>query len=348
MKTIYDPFSGADVTSSVQSFLLTQRTFFTRYLFRFQVLGFWFTNATNNFVDFAFTTDFPIFVNKYQVVATGASQLGSYSGGLLQSDGITFVPDQMELTGSLSYAIGFEDHPAEVTWFIDDSVNYSGNSGFALNTVQSPVNLTMKQAMLMGAFNEAPFWIHQALYTGDPTKGGTFIGTVLMFRGYIRKITPTKNSLILSLSSLMDVFQQLQIPTQTLLPNCRAVPFLPAVGGTYAGHWVGVNTVVSPTQITFNIGATVSIPKDALKDYYVAFTSNITGGILPWSTGNPPAPFFRIRGNIATTSSTTVTCYFYEPPIIPVAPSDIPVMGQASLTGLPKGFPYVPPPELNI
>jgi hypothetical protein len=348
MRSIYDSTTGNDVTSSVQSTLLAGRTFFTRYLFRFQVLGFWFTNATNNFVDFAFTTDFPIFVNKYQVTATGATQLGSYSGGILQNNGVTFFPDQFDITSSIDYDIGFADHPVEITWYIDDTRNYSGNSGTGLNAVTSPNGLTMKQAMLMGAFNEAPFWIHQALYTADPTKGGTFLGTVLMFRGYIRKVVASKNSLILSITSLMDAFQQTQVPTQTFTPNCRAVPFLPAAGGTYAGHWVSIASVTSPTQITFNIGATLSIPEDALRDYYIGFTSNIGGGVVPWGTATPPAPFWRIRGNPSTTSSSTVTCYFYEPPIVPASPSDIPVMGQTSLAGSPKGFPYIPPPELSI
>ena len=348
MRTIYDPTSGNNVTASVQSTLLAGRTFFTRYLFRFQVLGFWFTNATNNFVDFCFTTDFPIFVNKYQIGATGTGQLGSYSGGVLQTNGDTFLPDQFDITGSLDYSIGFEDHPAEVTWYIDDTKDYAGNSGYYLSGVASPAGLTMKQAMIMGAFNEAPFWIHQALYTSDPTKGGTFVGTVLMFRGFIRKVTPTKNSLILSISSLMDIFQQTQVPTQTFTPNCRAVPFLPAVGGTYAGHWSSVTTIASPTQIVFNTGTSQSIPEDALKDYYVAFTSDVSMGVLPWGTGTPPAPFWRIRGNVASTNSTAVTVYFYEPPIVPMSPSDIPVMSQASQTGQPPGFPYIPPPEYTV
>lgn len=348
MRTIFDPNSGTDVTNTVQNTLLAGRTFFTRFLFRFQVLGFWFTNATNNFVDFAFTTDFPIFVNKYQVGASGSSQLGSYSGGVNQANGVTFLPDQMEITGTLNYSIGFEDHPVEVTWYLDDSINYKGNSNTALNAVQSPTNLTMKQAMIMGAFNETPFWIHQALYSSDPTKGGTFLGTVLMFRGYIRKVSPTKNSLILSIASLMDVFQQVQIPTQTFTPNSRAVPYLPAVGGTYAGHWISIASIISPTQITFNTGTVASIPQDALKDYYIGFTSNISGGVLPWGTATPPAPFWRIRGNIATSSSAVVTVYFYEPPIVPGSPSDIPVMSQTNQTGLPHGFPYIPPPELAI
>lgn len=348
MRKIYDPFTGADVTTSVQSTLASGRTFFTRFLFRFQVLGFWFNNATNNFVDFCFTTDFPIFVNKYQILATGSGQLGPYSGGILQTTGDVFIPDNFQINGSFNYSIGFQDHPLELTWFINDTIDYAGNSGFPLSSAQSPSSLTMKRAMLMGAFNECPFWVHQAIYTSDPRTGGTFIGTVLMFRGYIRKIIPTSSALILSITSLMDAFQQAQIPTQVITPNCRAVPFLPAAGGTYAGHWTSIAGIVSPTQITFNIGATLSIPQDALRDYYIGFTSNIAGSVLPWGTGFPPAPFFRIRGNDATTSSTQVNVYFYEPPIIPISPSDIPVMGQSSQTGLPKGFPYVPPSEYSV
>ena len=352
MRTIYDPQYGNDVTSSVQSILASGRTFFTRFLFRFQVLGFWFNNPQNNFVDFTYTTDFPIIVYKYQTTAVGANPLGPYSGGVLVNSGDVFLPERIEVSGSFQYEVGFADHPVEVTWYIDDEVNYMGNSRQPFNQVLTPPNLTLKQAMISGAFNEAPFWIHQAIFTSDPRTGGTFIGTVLMWRGYIRKVTPTRNALVLSISSLMDVFQQVQIPTQTLLPNCRAVPFLPAPGGTYSGNkttWTGIDSVVSPTAVTFLWGPGTHILTDALKDYYMAFTSNSAGGILPWGTGMPPAPFWRIRGNDDNNSNTgLVTVRFYEPPIIPVSVSDIIVYGQTSQTGTPPGFPYIPPPEFAV
>lgn len=349
MRVIYNPTSGADVTSSVQASMLASRSFFIRYLFRFQCLGFWFTNATNNFVDFCYTTDFPIHVDKYQIVATGSGQLGSYSGGVLQTDGDNFLPEVIQISSALEYKVGFEDHSVDVTWFINDTLDYQGNSGNSLTSVLSPSGLTLKQALLMGSFNECPFWIHQAIFSGDPRRGGTFLGTVLMFRGFIRKVTSSRNAVVLSLASLMDVFQQSQIPSQILTPNCRAIPFLPAAGGTFAGHWTGVQTINSPTSVTFNIGSSVTIAEDVLRDYYIGFTSNVGAGVLPWGTATPPAPFWRVRGNADNGGpSTTVTVYFYEPPIIPQIPSDIPVMAQTSNSGNPPGFTHVPPPEYGI
>jgi hypothetical protein len=51
-----------------------------------------------------------------------ASQLGSYKGGALQSNGLTFLPERMSCD-KLDYAIGFEDHPCELDWPIRDKTN---------------------------------------------------------------------------------------------------------------------------------------------------------------------------------------------------------------------------------
>lgn len=349
-RIIYDPISGADVTTTVRTTLTTTRTLFIRWLFRFQCQLFWDSNTVGTLVDFAFTDDFPIFINKYQTQSIGAAQLGTYTGRAITTpNGVTFVPEPMEID-KLDYGIGFEDHPVDVTWYIDDSKQYNAaNTSSGVYLALSPQNLTMKQAMCMGAFNEAPFWIHQAIYSDDPSRGGTFLGTTLMFRGYIRKVTPTKNSLVLSLASLMDVFQQVQLPPQIIMPNSRAVPFYPAAGGTYAGVWFSLITVISPTVIQFQrfAASPAAVPQSGLRDYWFNFTT--TTGTNPWQSSFVPGPSWRVQDNDVS-SGNTVVVYFYEPPVIPGTVGGINVYGQLSLTSVsnPPGFPYVPPPEYNL
>jgi hypothetical protein len=349
MRSIYDAASGADVTATVQAALRSSRTLFTRWLFRFSTMNFWSTNPFGDYVNFAFTNEFPIKVNQYQVKATGAEQIGSWYEGAQQSDGILFRPEAIEFD-KIDYSIGFKDHPVTVTWYIDDDEDYYGDSlaQIGLSAALNPPNLTLKKAMLNGAFNEAPFWIHQALFSDDPAHGGTFYGTTLMFRGYIRKVTAAKNKLEISIASLLDVFQDVQIPTQTITPDTRSGPYVPAAGGLYTGSWYDVYAIVSPTEIIFqpSLSAT-SFPQDALRDYWMTFVVDTSSSGSIWKSGYSPAPAWRIKGNDASSSSPYVTVYFYEPPVIPVSPN-LSLFGQVSLSGLPYGFKYVPPPEYNI
>lgn len=349
MRKIYDPTSGSDVTTAVQASISSTRSLFTRWLFRFQSVDFWGYNPYLDNATFSFSNDFPIFVNKAQIGATGATQLGRYSQGSLVVAGETFIPTQMQIE-KLEYSIGFEDHPVDVTWYIDDAVDYKADLNQGLSACQSPANMTLKKAFLMSAFNEVPFWIYQALFSDDPAKGGLFYGTVLMFRGYIRKVTETRNGIVLSLASLMDVFQQVQIPTQTIMPNCRAVPYIPGAGGTYAGDYFAITAINNPTSITFqiNIINNATVPENALRDYWMNFCGATFAGQQAWGSGQPSAPSWRIRGNTFCNNANSITVFFYEAPIIPVNPGSINIYGQFSLSTKPQGFPYVPPPEYNI
>lgn len=351
MRTIYDPTSGADVTATVQTALRSSRNLFTRWLFRFQSVIFWGYNPYLDDATFSFSNDFPIFVNMAQVGAAGSFQLGTWknSGSHFTKYGETFIPTQMQIE-KLEYGIGFEDRPVDLIWYIDDSIDYAGDSAFGLSAALSPPNMTLKKAFIMGAFNSCPFWIYQALFSDDPSKGGTFYGTTLMFRGYLTEVKATSSGLVLSLSSLMDVFQQVQVPTQTIMPSSRVAPFIPGAGGTFATEFVSIHQIVSPTQIIFqpNIIGNVTYAQDDLRDYWMNFSSASYAGIPSYGTGRPAAPSWRILGNDAVTNGPYVTVYFYEAPIIPNNPADCNVYGQVGLSAKPYGFPSVPPPDYNL
>jgi len=55
-----------------------------------------------------------------------------------------------------------------------------------------------------------------------------------MFRGFIRKTAATASQMKISLASLLDVFQSVQIPTQTITPNNRTLPYIPVAVSPYA------------------------------------------------------------------------------------------------------------------
>lgn len=337
------------MTSTVVSDLKAGSSFVFAKLFRFQCMNFWHYNPDGDYEDFTYTdAAFPIFINKYQTAASGVAQLGTWSSGHLNADGLMFQPDTMEC-GTLEYGIGFEDRPIDVTWPMDDTRDYLGSSGISLTSAISPANLTLKQAFTMGAFTECPFWIHLAIFDDFPSRGGSLLGTTLMFRGYVRTVTATRTLLKIGLASLMDVFQNVQLPTQTITPNNREIPYVPAAPGSAGGAFVDSLIVNSPTSITFhsNFG-TFSVARDAQKDEWFAFQPFIGSypiGLLP-GPGLPPPPMWRISGNEAS-SGSDFTFYFYEPPVVPSGNVIGNRFGQSDLGSGTHGFPFVPPPEVS-
>jgi hypothetical protein len=349
MRKIYD-VNGTDVTSTVLASLQAGNSFVFAKLFRFLVMNFWDYNPYGQYENFTFTdAGFPIFINQYQAFASGVSQLGTWTGGAMNADGLMFIPETMNC-GTLEYAVGFEDHPVDVTWPMDDTKKYE--SGICMPNALNPPNLTLKTAFALGAFSECPFWIHQAIFDNFPSQGGSLLGTTLLFRGYIRTATVTRTSLKLGIASLMDVFQQIQVPTQTITPNDRSVPYAPAAAGEPGGTNIDLVTVLSLTSLNLhsNFGS-FSLAKDALKDNWMTFQPAIISyprDLLP-GPGLPPPPMWRIRGNDASSTGDLVV-YFYEPPIVPANTLSplINWFGQAPLGGTSApGFPFVPPPEVS-
>lgn len=351
MRSIYDPITGGDVTSTVHSLLRNSKTFVTFTLFRFQCMIFWDYNPYGNLGDFVFTdAPFPIFVQKYQVGANASSvtDLGYYHNGTLTPAGAIFLSDTMECQ-QLEYDIGFKDHPVQITWPIDDSVAYGvwvgsfvGEHETFLNGATSPVNLTLKRALMLGAFREAPFWIHSAIFSDFPSNGGSFLGTTLMHRGVIRKATANRSNIKLEIASLMDVFQQTQIPTQTLTPNNRALPYIPVAASPYGGDF-GFVSATNEQTILFSTAETIA--QDALRDSWMMFQTTPASG-TGYFTGRVSAPGWKIAGNEASTGSQ-VTVYFAAPPVIGGFPVLINVFTQLGTSGGAVGFPYIPPPEFS-
>lgn len=351
MRVVYDT-NGTDITSTVQAFLKANRTLYVYNLYRFETVNFWEYNPDGDIVDFAFTdAPFRIHINKYQAFGNGAAQLGTYSGGSQLTDGLDFLPDNFTRS-TFEYGVGFDSQSTEVQWFIDDTVQYSGNqvTGSPLSTAVSPVNLTMKRALLLGCFDDCPFWIHRVFYDGDPRQGGNLLGTTCMFRGSIREVEFSVDHLKFTLESLMSTFQSLQVPTQLITPNSRTAPYLAAAGGTYAAAYAGVTGIVSETVISIarHLIGNSGIPAHVLQDYWISFAAAGFAGTKFYGNGRPSAPTFRIRDNDDGMSTPSFNVYFYTAPVIPTNALLVNVYGQQDLGGGVAGFPNVPPPEVSV
>lgn len=348
MRQIYNPLTGANVTSTVQADLQAGRTFVTAYLYRWEFMGMFNYNPYGNFSSYCFTdAAFPVFM-KYCALDAGAAQEIGFTdraGGFLA--GLNFYPEALYVN-KLSYGVGFEDKPAEINWNIKDSTSYGavGNTAGAFTYPEnsaSPSNLTLKQALAMGIFTENPFWIHQAIFSDFPCNGGSFLGTTLMFRGYIRTVTASRSKLTIQLASLMDVFQQVQVPTQVITPNNRALPYIPAATSAY-GVDFSAAVINGPQSISFTTAET--IPENAMQDAWMTWVPATFASNPVYLNNTPPAIAFRIQGNTAT-SGGSVTVYFYEPIQVPIGSTLYNFYSQLNTQGGNQGFLYLPPPEYS-
>ncbi len=348
MRHIYDPISGADVTSTVQATLAAGRKLVTAYLYRWEFMNFVDYNPFGHYCSFSFTdATWPIFVQFCQLGPGGAQQIGTEPGNT--PEGFTFTPEALQVD-KLSYGIGLDDKPAEITWNVKDSIDYPfgflANPFYTIDHLSdavSPSHLTMKQAFAMGLFSEAPVWIHQAIYTDFPNQGGTFLGTALMFRGFVRGAVATRSQLKIQASSLMDIFKTVHVPTQTITPQSRALPYIPVAVSPYGADFT-LTTVAGLQQLVFSTAET--IPANAMQDSWLVWNPATYAGPLPYGSGTPASPPFRIQGNDASTGSS-VTVYFYDTVMVPGGISYIGVYAQPSATAGPSGFLYVPMPEYS-
>jgi hypothetical protein len=352
MRKIYNPLTGSDVTASVQSTLQNGQPLVAAYLYRIFFSIFWNYNPYGAWGSYTFTdAAFPIFVNYQQIDAGAAQAIGHYLHGSLQGTGLNFYPEAIT-HDKLSYGIGFEDKPVTLDWAIDDTKTYNvveedaitGIFNTSIGELVSPVNCTVKQGMALGWFTDCPVFIHVALFSDFPDRGGTFLGTSLMFRGYIRKVIATRSRLKVVLSSLMDVFQSTQIPTQTITPNSRQLPYVPTAVSPYGLDWT-TPVVITERVLQFNTAEVIAA--NALQDSWIVFYPNTFTSSIIYSNGMPVPPGFRIQGNDAATG-TTVTVYFYEPfamsnNILPTVFTQL-VAGSG---GANPGFLYLPPPEMS-
>lgn len=259
--------------------------------------------------------------------------------------------------GAVYLQMGVNDGPVEDNYgFFMVGVDGSG-------VIASGLYPSWQQGFSAGMFDECPVNIHRAFFNGDPKKGGTLLGTTLMFRGFVRQSETAQDHVKLTLTSLLDLFQEIQIPTQLIQPGNRTTPYVPA-GITYTiNNMDAVNS--TPTVLRFN-NSLPSPPADhALQDAYM-----ITGAVTTFTpqNGQPQPPFLRIRDNVTT--GGVLYIYLYEPTVIPldklanewVMSDHISGTGWtkqaatiAILTQLPTsnsygapGFPSVPLPEIGI
>lgn len=357
MRRIYDPNTGSDVTGTVQSFFQSGHAPVTAFLYSFQCQDFWGYNPYGTYANFAYT-DFEstLYLKYAQLGAGAASALGTYYGGTLYTTGLSFFADNITLD-KLSYGIGFEDKPVEVTWAMRPNVAYGAQEydgatnsvGYSYPSIASyPANLTLRQALSMGLFSECPFWIHEAIFTDFPRLGGTFLGTSLMFRGFIRKTSVTSSKLKITLSSLMDIFQSIQIPTQTITPNNRSLPYIPLAVSPWndGGLFTHYSSPTFPAPTVLGISTTYSIPAGALQDSWINFNPAAYDGYIPYRSGHPTTPSWRIQGN--TAGPGPIQIFLYEPYVFPGNYGGFNIWAQQTTTGGPvSGFLQVPPPEFS-
>ena len=357
MRHIYDPTTGSDVTATVKTYLQSGQKLVTGFLYSFSCVDFWDYNPYGAYAAFCYT-DFeaPLAATYAQMGAGSAVSMSQYlfpGGGVTAS--MPFRAENMTLD-KLSYGIGFQDNPAEITWAMQNR-EYLALEAYhsaltwtnPLSICQQPTGLTLEQALTMGVFTEAPFWIHAAVFTDFPRNGGSFLGTALMFRGFIRTVTSTNSLLKISLASLLDVFQSIQVPTQTITPNNRSLPYLPLAVSPYndGGLFSHYGSFSFPNALTLQCNTTYSMPANALQDSWINFEpAAYVSGFIPYHNGLPTSPSWRIQGN--TAGPGTIQIYFYEPYIFPSNPGGFNIWAQQTTTGGPaSGFLYVPPPEFS-
>jgi hypothetical protein len=348
MRYVFDT-NGNNVTANVQATILSATVLPLADLFTLQYVHP--TGAGIVGVDFHYnnlymtSAPFPIAVNKLQKTS-GPNGVATVNA--------VYQPARIS-RGAFEYAIGFEDTTCDVTWFIDDSFIF-GHVGF------TDVPWGWKYALLQGYFDEYPMWIHRAIFAPPTTPNGApvLLGTTLMWRGFIRDVKADRGKVVITLASLMHVFQNVQIPTQTIQPGDRRPPYFPAnifiAGDNVPG--VAVLGTSTPTELQV---LRYSVPDHHLRDSYL---SNIQSPGHPYvyvATNGEPQPYvFRIRDNVTNNTPQPNTLHIY--PYEPINPYTMGLFNPGNLndttlviyypispdTAGANGFPYVPPPEVSF
>ena len=356
MRTIYDAATGADNTSTAQAALQAGNSFVMADLFTFVNNDFWTYNAFQYKTYFTLTNaSFPINVKYLQLFASGSVQLTSLNYTRMDhlagvgTDFILYKPEKI-MRGQFSYEVGLSANNTSVTWYIDPTIDYfkifAGT--YIIPLISPAVNvLSMKQSLsLYHAFDGIPFWIHRAIFTDFPSNGGTFLGTTLMFRGYINEVEAAPDYVKLNLNSLMQVVQDIQVPTQLIVPGNRNVPYLANFGATPFDGSSAI-TVISPVTIQMKLGATVT--ENQYQDCFMSFSAPANGYQTYYGQNGFPSysvPAWKIQSHTAGSSGGTSTITFYDPPIICGYTFYTGVYTQTG--GSAPGFAHVPPPENSI
>jgi hypothetical protein len=327
-RIIYDT-TGTDVTATVKALLTATPSaqLFLADLFWLESYQFWGYNPSY-FTSSLFLTSYdkPVAVTKLQQTATGLATVNAL-----------YQPTAIE-RGQLEYKIGLDSQTLDLTWYVNDKVPWliPTAQGFGGS---SP---TLKQCAIAGYFDECPVWFHRAFFSGPPPL--TFLGTMLMFRGYIREVEATRDYLKFTLTSLLDLFQETDIPTQRLEPGNRLASQIPT--GTNFNNTTFQPGSSTPTDLVFQYTGS-TIPDHILKDAFLISAGSL--GSEPTSAA-PPFVAYRVQDNVTTNTPFTnaLHVYPYEPVLGTVGVAIYGVPPIDGTAGLPPGFPYVPPPESGV
>lgn len=344
MRYIFDT-NGNDVTSNVVAAISTYTVLPVADLFWFEYIDP--SNASNGpnirVTDkFMTSAPWPIAVNKLQ------NQPGPTGIATINA---TYQPARIQRE-ALNYEIGFGDQSVDITWFVDDSVDFGSLAwGF-------------KWALIQGYLDEAPVWIHRAyftpgIYPSTPNAYPSLLGTTLVWRGFVRDVKADRGQVVITLASLMHLFQGTQIPTQTIQPGNRVPPFFPGSVSLFGNSITGIKplSTSTPTDLQFTLSAG-SYADHSLRDaYFTLHQQPPPNGWIPHS-GQPGPGVFRIRDNVTNNSpvASTLHVFPYEP-INPVNLICTPnntnqfmeiFFPQPLNSGGQNGFPYVPPPEVSF
>lgn len=348
MRYVFDPTSGSDVTANVQAVLMSSSSAYMTDLFWLQYI-----NPVDAAAGPAIKVSNMYMTNSPQPISVGKVQGQPGPSGVVTINA-NFQPSRIK-RGPYTYEIGLGDQSCDVTWYTDDSQNFVAAVGHA------PVFFGFKWALVQGYLDECPMNIYTAFFGPRPTPNSPapLLGTTLMWRGFIREIKADRGQVVMTLASLMHVFQNVQVPTQTIQPGNRLTPYYTGRPILFGNSLTGITPLVTSTPTDLQFTLTTGYPVDhQLRDNY--FTSHQQPPPNGWTpaSGQPGPQLYRIRDNITnnTPVAGTLHVYPYEPinPVTLVCPLTgsptymeifVPLSPSA---GGSNGFPYVPPPEVSL
>lgn len=212
------------------------------------------------------------------------------------------------------------------------SIPASPGETFTFTSADAGFNL--KQVLGNGYGDGSPFWYHKAIFNPDRS----LVGTTLMFRGYLRDVECADDHIKFTISSLMEQFNQVQVPTQLVQPGNRSVQVVPPQSTQVLGTVLGTST---PTDLQF----TATAVDHLFQGGFISMAGDDTYAV-PNALGKLVPSFIRIRDNI--TISGTLHLYPVVPVIVNLTGlSPVAAWAKSSLSnsfGAP-GFPYIPGPN---
>lgn len=337
MRTVYDN-TGADITATAKTTMFNATTLPLADLFWFSFVSpgdpalFGHIKYTDMFVTSA---PYPVGVAKLQATP-GSSGVVTINA--------TYLPANIA-RGTLTYEVGLSDQTCEVTWFVDDTITLTN------------VTWGLKWALVSGYLDDSPVWIHRGIFTpnSNPNLPPTLVGTSLMWRGFIRDCKVDRGQVVITLASLIHIFQQVQVPSQTVQAGSRLPPFAAAGNGSVIGGSLGCVFESASTPIDLQFTAGAPTPDHAMRDAIILSINEPPPNVHYAQSGKPQPQVFRIRDNVNI--SGVLHVYPYEPinPLTLIGnPNSSPqyinffLQSDIGSGSVAPGFPLVPTPETGL